>query len=230
MRVGLGIGIGFAEAPPYVSPFAAHATLLADYNPARGVTKNGSDRVSLWSPYGDVDWEASQGTSGKQPLYQATGGENGGPAILFANARDDALKTASFAVAEPLTIIAKCKAATGVTSMSLCDALTNDGRRLQWLADLIACVRGGVATRAFSVAAWHNVQLVLDDDNSRLRCDASETTFDAGPTAASGLTLGNYATLGGGLGWDGPIERFLVYSGALSSGVVDAIFADLDAL
>lgn len=230
MIIGVGIGVGFQQAPDYVSPFAGYGTLLADYNPARGVTDAGGGRVSTWAPYGTVDWEAVQATSGKRPLLQATGGENGGPAILFANARDDALKTPSFAIAEPLTILTKCKAATGVTSMSLVDALSADGRRLQWLADLIACVRGGVSTRAFSVAAWHNVQLVLNDDNSRLRCDASETTFDAGPTAANGLTIGNYATLGSGLAWDGPIERILVYSGALASGVVDSIFADFDAL
>lgn len=230
MRIGVGLGIGFQQAAPYVSPFAQYGTLLADYNPARGVKDIGGGRVSVWAPAGAVEWEAVQATSGKRPLLQATGGENGGPAILFANARDDALKTPSFAVAEPLTILSKCKAATGVTSMSLCDALGADGRRIQWLADLIACVRGGVATRAFSVAAWHNVQLVLDDDNSRLRCDASETTFDSGPTAANGLTIGNYATLGSGLAWDGPIERILVYSGALSSGVVDTIFGEFDAL
>lgn len=53
--------------------------------PDLGVTKDGSNKVSDWANQGSVASSFSQGSSGRQPTYEASAGPNGTPVITFNN-------------------------------------------------------------------------------------------------------------------------------------------------
>mgnify|MGYP001588332560 FL=1 len=83
------------------------------YDPAGPyVTRNGSNRVSLWSDRsgtGDANKHAAQGAPGNQPLWTASDANLGGrPSLVLDNARADKLLTGTFAapIAMPMTWLA----------------------------------------------------------------------------------------------------------------------------
>lgn len=57
------------------------------------LTYNGSNQVSLWSDLSNNGFNFSQGTSGNQPIYNATGGPNSRPTVNFTRANAQFLST-----------------------------------------------------------------------------------------------------------------------------------------
>lgn len=123
MRIGLGIGIGmfagggvtFTGAVPECSPDVPAATFhlwVASDEPDLviwrradlGITKDGSDRVSLWEDQvnDDANKDAAQSTAGVKPLWNASDANLGGrPSLSFDRARVDHLDTGTLATEIP---------------------------------------------------------------------------------------------------------------------------------
>jgi hypothetical protein len=107
MRLGIGLGVsrstgGGVPLPPF--DIADISGLVAWYDAANGITKDGSNRVSAWANQvtGDPNTNLAQATPGNQPLWNATDANlNNQPSVTFSSSRHDQMSTPAWATPLP---------------------------------------------------------------------------------------------------------------------------------
>jgi hypothetical protein len=95
----------YGIALQYSSIAKAYDGLVAWYDAAAGITKDGSNRVSAWadqSGTGDANKNLAQGSAGNQPLYVANDSNfNNRPSLRFENYRPDYMASGIWAANLP---------------------------------------------------------------------------------------------------------------------------------
>ena len=77
-----------AVAKPIWTPIMLGSALTGWYEAGRGITKDGSNKISaMANQVATSSVHAVQSNGAKQPAWQATGSPNGGPCIRFAGAQ-----------------------------------------------------------------------------------------------------------------------------------------------
>lgn len=152
----------------------------------------------------------SQATGIKQPLYRASGGPKGRPALLF-DGTDDSLQNASAMPAtQPYSIYCVCKQNTAANKVpfscntnAIVYTFTATTGRINAGADVIFnCV----------ITNWTLLGVVFNGASSVINVNGVETTGNPGTGGAARLSMGCYST--GGFEWAGLIAELVTFSAA----------------
>jgi len=83
VTAGSGFGSGAVAGRPEVTDAPDQSGILLHFRADIGITLNSGD-VSSWEDQGTGGFDLTQGTAGRQPAFDATGGPNGTESVNFA--------------------------------------------------------------------------------------------------------------------------------------------------
>lgn len=198
MSIRIGIGIGITRKVSPVIPISEGEAIIRndgntvawyDYTTPTTITKDGSNRISLWADKLLSGRNIIQADGEKQPLYQATG-------VVFAGAPiREHLESAPFIWNQPCQIYAVCKQITwtanyylmtgigGINNFYLQQRTSSPNLRLAAITALTNYANLAVNT-------WGIVRIVLNGANSRLQVDnTAPRTGNAGANNPGGFCI-----------------------------------------
>jgi hypothetical protein len=211
------------------TPFTAPSDIsgLEAWFKADALALNDTDPVTSWT---DSSGKARNATEATNPPSYRTNVVNGFPVVRFDGVNDK-LQTASFPLAQPLTIFAVFRhSSLATTNKTVFDGLTNLSAMLsgqvtgpQWIAFAGTNLFDGTAD-----TNWHVATVVFNGGSSNIRIDGGPgVTGNAGTATPSGITLGSR---GSGINFFvGDIFEVTVYSSALSTTNINSVGAYLAA-
>ncbi|KKN74676.1 hypothetical protein LCGC14_0388780 [marine sediment metagenome] len=169
------------------------ANLLVWLRSDMGVTKDGSDAVSLWADQSSNGNDVVQAVGSKQPTWLSSQLDSK-PAISFDGV-DDLLKSVSFIWNQPETIYVVFKQVSWSVTEILMDGDGVAGAALQQITSpprLQLNAGGGTLLLAtFTIGTFFIATVIFNGVNSVFQNgDTAEATGNAGVNNMSGLTLG----------------------------------------
>lgn len=208
--------------------------LIGWWDATRGVTKDGSDRVSQWNDISGNAQHVIQGTGGSQPLWTAAAsGTNSNPHLYFDGTRRMAA-SAIGSVAQPRTqfVVANTTANPGGTQAIMMDGNGASNRSaIGWTTTTNLRAFAGTSLNGTPAAAYNSTavySVVFNGASSQFwQNGVSVTTGDAGSQAYTGTVFGSASGATNFL--TGNICEGLVYNSALSASDRQAVEAYLTA-
>jgi len=187
--------------------------LVAWYRFGVGITEAGSG-VSNWADQSGAGNDLVQGTDANRPAKQSDG------SILFDGV-DNFLKTASFTLAQPVSVCLLMKQVTWTLNDSLFDG--NAGNDLRMYQDpttpSIHMFAGssGPENTGLTVDTYMNVFAIYNGASSYSQVnDTISIVADAGSASPDGFTLGSFGN--GGAGWGNiQVKEIALYNVAITA-------------
>src|SRR5579885_2313968 len=99
------LGAGEVTAQSYYPGGLGNTNLVLWLNAGQtsSITKNGANKVAAWSDLSGNGYDFTQSTTGNKPVYSATGGPNGLPALTFDASSSQYLSLSSLPSTIPFT-------------------------------------------------------------------------------------------------------------------------------
>ena len=204
------------------------------YDPAEGVTKDGSDRVSAYAPKvtTGTNKSANQVAAGQNPLWEAAHASMGDmPVLTFDKTRQDQLYNPGpwdVALTNPHTWVLVGRVASYDTA-GTCPVAINancyiyaDGTDQRWGsgAEKIAKARIAAGTPFVQVAVFDNAGEGRFYENA---LTAVATGQNTGANTINRLRFGNFVTPVATYDFDGQMGDFLIFEGAMSDADVASL-------
>lgn len=217
------------DSPVGFTPAAsvAGATLIAQaagrWEPSGLVEAGG--KVTQWtsSGTGGTDYDLLSLGGATDPTYSATGDRAGtGPACTLVRASATKLATIAFAIAQPNTILWVVKRTAGsAANMTLSDGRTANTHRIYFAGGTTPALWDGkyfLSSVAMTQDVWYQLAGIYNGNGAgacSIWVNSTKTAGTLNGTAASGIVLGDFGTVGGGA-FDGVVERGYFWLSALS--------------
>lgn len=222
MRLRMGL---MASAPAFSPAFSptSLSNLAAWYRADLANVATVSGRVSVWSDtsgVGDANRNALQGTALSRPLHNAANASfNNQPTVDPAGAEFLETGTWSAPLLQTCTYYIVCSgSASG--NKHIISGLSGGARQVTYLTGgAIHLYAGGDVATDVDVVAPSIIRSMFAGGSSAVYVNSVATangTGDAGGFQANGLTIGS--SIGGAVGWDGPIAEIVVFSAGMSVG------------
>jgi hypothetical protein len=229
----LGEGIGLSKQPTQSAawtPISLQPTVW--FRADKGITLNGSN-VSAWADQSGNGNSASQGTSGDQPAFSATGNPLGGASVVWgggvSGVSTNAMTIGAFSALSTGAVVATVQYAATLSSIrQLVNGLESgaNGDWEVWTQSSKTQFYAG-ATKAsgstFTGSTWHTIVAnFAASASSQLFVDGvSQATGTVGTNSfgGSGFTLGNTVTPTSA-GWHGGMTEFLIVPTTLTTAQV----------
>jgi len=214
-----GLGLGASAPRPFVPTALPGCALWLRGD--LGLIPNGADLAAWTNQTGGVSPVQTDPT--KQPAHSATG-PNSTAAVAFDGV-DEYLTGAAFSLAQPCHIFAIAKLSATPAVSQLCDAGTDNKRRIYSTAGGIFTYNGANLGVAKTPNAWRRIETFLNGVSSSIRVDDATASGNSGTGAASGLIIGAR----GGLSayGDCTIAELIMYSGEVTGAGLAALRAYL---
>lgn len=201
----------------YVSRSGLQLWLKAD---ALGLT--GGAAVAAWADQSGNGNDATQGTVGNRPTYQANV-INGQPVVRFTGSSAHYLSVPNVSALNPerVSVVAVVKRASGTSSAVIAGKGTGYSLRMSNLSTANSYINGNVANNSTSVTsgAFNVLAAVYNQATNEIYSNGSAGTptsyTTAIPTNTTALTVGG---LGTSNNFDGDIAEVLIYDRPLSEG------------
>lgn len=209
-----------------VSVFVMPTGMFRWHRADLGVTKDGSNLVSVWADQSGNSRDLSS-TSGHQPTWGATSGPSGGNAITFSESGTTWLRESTSTGTHPRTRMGTAKTTVGTTMQR---RLTDGGANANF--GLIYIATNGTASNAFdsldqltvtgwAANTWYTYTAVFNAGSSLHRRNGTQTAGALTNGANHpGITVGSAGADAPGHYWDGPITEILEFNVALSSTAI----------
>lgn len=219
MLGGLGLGI---ETDAFYVPHSAgppfKASILADYNPAAGISLSGANVTALADQSGTGDANKNLTAGASQPTYTASDPQyNGLPTIQFASATAQILTSGAWSVAptQPITLFAVGHVATNAGSPQVFVSSPAGNWELYDAFGLSTHIYSGTDLRA-SITTLNTPSIIIGQFNGAsstlaVRQDTPQGSGAAGAGAFTSISLGNRPASSFALA--GTLARVIVYSG-----------------
>ncbi len=217
-------------AQPYNLPLSISG-LKGWWDATRGITKDGSDRVSQWNDLSGQGNHVTQSSGSVKPLWvAAASGTNSNPHLYFDGARQMA-SAAIGSVAQPRTqfVVTRATTAFGSTVVAMDGNASGTRSQIGHNGTDLRIFSGSTVGAAYSGYQSTTVySAVFNGASSQSWANGTSiATGDAGAHGWTGTTFGG--TFVPGNFWVGNICEGLVFSGALSASDRQAIEAYLTA-
>lgn len=212
----------------------ALSSLRLWYDPAEGITMDGSNRVSAWVPKVTIGMNksANEVTAGQDPLFVAAyAGMNNQPVLTFDKTRQDQLFNPGnwgTELTNPHTWLMVGRIASYDTAGSCpVSILTNcfiyaDATNQRWGsgAEKVAKARIAAGTPFVQVGVFDNAGDGRFYENARTAVASGRNT---GANTLARIRFGNFFTPDGAYDFDGQLGDFLVFEGAVSDADVTGL-------
>ena len=225
--IGFGASAaGIAFAPTDIAGLALW--LRADL----GITKDGSDLVATWADQSGNARDATEATN--QPLWVANQA-NGNPIVRF-DGTNDRLNTASYSLAQPLTMFVVCKILAHNDLDGIVATGSGTGFELRMQASPVVSIRdegssdGAAVNSAGSVFELY--KFILNGTSSVLALDdgADQTSVtDFAGDWETGTFLGTWAAATAGRFGNVELAEVIQYAGAITGANLASVKAYLNA-
>lgn len=216
------INVALRAAPVAALTPLGISGLAAWYDASRGITRDGSDRISQWDDQSGNARHLTQATGASQPLYVGpNSGTNSLPHVYFDGSRR--LTSASFtAINQPRThfIVFKTTADPAGTMAIAVDGIGGGNRAgIGWTTTTNLRIFAGASLNG-TLASTYNTTAVYsalyNGASSQIWVNGSSLiTGDSGAHSLTGINLGSF---GAANYLTGNICEVLIYSGSLSTG------------
>ena len=184
-----------------------------------GITKDGSNRVSLWTDQSEAGNDASQDTDSKKPVW-TTNQINGHPSLVWDNT-DDQLTNATFDGTPPITLFIVGKHVDDANNHYFMDDNTYGNYRAVANAAAVHryVVYAGVllATgQSYITSDYHYLTYTLNGANSEIFVNGvSGVSGNMGSNYADGYVLGDHKN--GSASLNGHLVELIAYNSVLST-------------
>jgi len=232
--MGLGLGAASQQGGGFTPPDIAGNVLWLRAD--NGYTLDGSGNVSQWNDFSGSGNNVSQGTAGKRPAYQATGGPNGTPALAFVAGSSQSLDGSTSVVASKtnLTIfIVEQQTSTGGNNnfYSLGNSIglaSQGGGSPKW--DLAAIgVLDQTDSSAASNTSWNVLTCAVGAGPVwQLRVNGVNHVLSSNTATPNNLAAAQHVGWNSGSGFlTGSIAEVIVYNGVLTLAQMQQVEAYL---